>query len=299
LLVSLGLHFGFGLALFYGVQKFFEEIEKKLNVRTTKEIAAWLLDLRPTKTIQSWHSTFPKIFNRAFGEKHLSWKCFRRSCVITAVATFVAMVGFELFWPKHFLNNDQMFTEARFFALVYFASIFGSTLFDYISLWKTRYLINLSQRLRQVTPDLLFLMIDIITTFALATCAVFVGSTILTWSLHAIHAYNLTPISIETAISNIWNYILPVLGTPWNMPWQARWTFIMSWYLPAFFGRLWLLAYVGSGLLLKVARRFDIGFRWFNRHFDVKNHPLQCIGLVAGSCLALGYWILAAIRLIP
>jgi hypothetical protein len=42
--------------------------------------------------------------------------------------------------------------------------------------------------------------------------------------------------------------------------------------------------------LLKAARRFDPGFDWFNRHFEIEKKPLQSIGLVAGAIVALVYW---------
>jgi hypothetical protein len=45
--------------------------------------------------------------------------------------------------------------------------------------------------------------------------------------------------------------------------------------------------------------RFDLGFAWFNRRFDIKEHPLRSIGFVAGVCVALGYWLLATIHLSP
>jgi len=57
---------------------------------------------------------------------------------------------------------------------------------------------------------------------------------------------------------------------------------------------LWL--YAGSGFLLKAARRFDIGFQWFNRKADIEKHPLNAIGLVAGSLVALIYWAWAVFR---
>jgi hypothetical protein len=44
------------------------------------------------------------------------------------------------------------------------------------------------------------------------------------------------------------------------------------------------------GFPLKAARRFDIGFEWFNRKFDIEKKPLQCIGLVAGALVAVVYW---------
>jgi len=59
---------------------------------------------------------------------------------------------------------------------------------------------------------------------------------------------------------------------------------------PAFVSCGWLWLYAGSGFLLKAARKFDIGFEWFNRHFDIEKKPLQSIGLVAGALVAVVYW---------
>jgi hypothetical protein len=51
-----------------------------------------------------------------------------------------------------------------------------------------------------------------------------------------------------------------------------------------------LLLYLVSAQTLKAARRFDIGFDWFNRKFDIEKKPLQSIGLVAGALVAVAYW---------
>ena len=61
-------------------------------------------------------------------------------------------------------------------------------------------------------------------------------------------------------------------------------------WLPTFFTSIWLWLYAGSGFLLKAARRFDIGFDWFNRKFDIEKKPLSSIGLVAGAIVAVVYW---------
>jgi|SRR5579871_64575 len=53
---------------------------------------------------------------------------------------------------------------------------------------------------------------------------------------------------------------------------------------------IWLWLYAWAGFLLKAARRFDIGFDWFNRKFDIEKKPLQSIGLVAGALVAGVYW---------
>ena len=68
------------------------------------------------------------------------------------------------------------------------------------------------------------------------------------------------------------------------------------WFYPAFFTSIWLWLYAGSGFILKAARRFDIGFEWFNRKFDIEKKPLQSIGLVAGALVAIVYWTVASVR---
>ena len=72
-------------------------------------------------------------------------------------------------------------------------------------------------------------------------------------------------------------------------------TATLLWILPAFFTSIWLWFYAGSGFLLKAARHFDIGFDWFNRHFDIEKKPLQSIGLVAGALVAVVYWAVVVV----
>jgi hypothetical protein len=64
----------------------------------------------------------------------------------------------------------------------------------------------------------------------------------------------------------------------------------LLWMGAAFFTSIWLWLYAGAGFLLKFVLRFDIGFNWFNRTFDIKKKPLQCIGPVAGALVAVTYW---------
>src|SRR4051794_10741672 len=75
------------------VLKFFKYVGDALNEKTNKEIARWLR-MKHLETgivageAVNWPDTFAKVFDRVFGEKHLSWKCFGRSCI----ATFVSLV---------------------------------------------------------------------------------------------------------------------------------------------------------------------------------------------------------------
>src|SRR5579862_9116840 len=66
------------------VWKFFERVEAVLTDQTKFEIAVWLVDLQPSHVFKpSWHDTFIKVFDRVFGSKHLSWKCFAQSACLS------------------------------------------------------------------------------------------------------------------------------------------------------------------------------------------------------------------------
>jgi formate/nitrite transporter FocA (FNT family) len=56
------------------------------------------------------------------------------------------------------------------------------------------------------------------------------------------------------------------------------------------FTSIWLWLYAGSGFLLKAARRFDIGFAWFNHKFDIEKKPLYCMGILAGAFVSIAIW---------
>jgi hypothetical protein len=67
---------------------------------------------------------------------------------------------------------------------------------------------------------------------------------------------------------------------------RYMWSGLFSLFLTS--GWVWL--YVVAGFLLIASRRLDLGFDWFNGHADIEHKPLQSIGLVAGSLVAVVYW---------
>src|ERR1700732_3199583 len=73
------------------VWKFFERVEAVLKDDTKLEIAVWLLGAKVGEKVQPWPETFAKVFDRVFGTKHLSWRCFWRSwagSMLTVVGVF-------------------------------------------------------------------------------------------------------------------------------------------------------------------------------------------------------------------
>jgi hypothetical protein len=273
-LPSIATHLAIGGGLFYGVQKFFEEIEKKLSVGTKDDIALWLLDLHPSGKFSDWRPTFAKLFDRVFGEKQLSWKCFWRSSLASVITSLIVVIAASLTGAFRFS------IDLPIFLLFAGSAVLGNLIPDYFSLWKTRHLFRLGCRTTSIFLNILLFLADIAASIPFAIIAFIIGFSVEALLAHAVWSFILKAVRVQGPLGFYENQV------------------VFLWFIPAFFGRLWLLAYFGSGMLLKTARRLDIGFAWFNKKFDVENHPLQCIGLVAGTLCALGYWLLAATHLV-
>jgi|HubBroStandDraft_6_1064221.scaffolds.fasta_scaffold326672_1 hypothetical protein len=282
---------------FYGVQKFFKEVEEKLTDDTKLEIAVWLLDRKKVSPVlQTWPETFAKIFDRVFGRKHLSLKCFGRSCVASfSVALLAWLLTGMLF---------QSFTWRRELELIVLIVV-GNALPDYISLLETRWCLRMIARTHSGILWVILVMVDFVFTFAIAASAVVIlsGPFLFVTVISNLFSFDLT-----TTITVLLDQLKLTSGLFLRMVQSPSesWGIVRSltrgdprytvFFFPAFFTSVWLWLYAGSGFLLKAARRLDIGFDWFNRHFDIEKKPLQSIGLVAGAIVAVVYWTVVVVH---
>src|SRR5262249_1910165 len=133
-------------------------------------------------------------------------------------------------------------------------------LFDYFSLLVTRRFIRMMAFRQTVLWIAIILVADFVCSLAFALAgymvmgiavAVFINSFALGFLMDTIVAYGFA-VAIASLLTSIW---------------------------------LWL--YVSAGFILRLFRRFDIGFSWFNRRVDIENKPLQAIGLLAGIMCAV------------
>ena len=120
------------------VWKFFERVEAVLTENTKLEIAVWLLGVKVGQKVEPWPETFAKVFDRVFGKRHLSWKCFVRSCAASSSAYGLGVLVSVLGYRDQ--NWRLIFTSGL--ALVVTAIWLGSLIVDYVSLLKARWLIG-------------------------------------------------------------------------------------------------------------------------------------------------------------
>src|SRR5712692_5062892 len=104
-----------GSALAGMVWVFSERVEAVLAEDTKLKVAVWLLDREKgaeglDAKAQKWPATFASVFDTIFGEKHLTWRCFRRSCLVSACGIILM---FLLWGAIHPINSSPTFGSIR------------------------------------------------------------------------------------------------------------------------------------------------------------------------------------------
>jgi hypothetical protein len=272
---AIAVQFGLGLGLFYGVTKFFDLVGDRLNDDMKLEIAVWLLGVKVGQTVEPWPDTFSRLFDRVFGERHLSWKCIWRSTVASLTVSTVVFL-FTMFSSRGpFLATPITWSTLQahpsFLWTFVVIIIQVNVLPDYLFLLKTRWLLSCMKRHISTAWWVTLIVTDFFLTLYLANDAVLIGLSSDPSVARKTMGYSVVRILV-------WWKLLSAEG---------EWVF----FYPAFFTSIWLWLYAGSGFILKAARRFDVGFDWFNRKFDIEKKPLQSIGLVAGASVATAYWV--------
>lgn len=252
------------------VWKFFEKVEEKLNDNTKLEIALWLLSVKATGKLDPLPDTFAKVFDQVFGNKPLSWKCFWRSVAVSMVTSVLALM--LVVRPTEWGHGPTL----RVLAFILFSNIFP----DYVSLLETRAVLGAIKR-RGVLVSILLLVLDICVTVIIMEQGI-------------VLALNVMITHFRRPLAESWYVLLHPAFALQFVNESHLWFLIY----PAFFTSIWLWLYAGSGFLLKFARRFDIGFEWFNRKFDIEHKPLSAIGLVAGCIVAVLWWGVVIVRMV-
>jgi hypothetical protein len=298
-------HLAFGGVLFYGIQKFFKELEEKLAPDAKIQIWLWLAGVRVSPRIQTWPKTFAHLFDKVFGHKHLSLTWFLRCCLASYILLFVLLFIRDLVDPYVWLAIREGKLYMLYAALhrsdigeILTLGLLTNAIPDYVSLLETRYVLSLLARTNNILLWAFLLCID----FVITGC---IGLTIPIWAVWlriVIFGHNSAMLwsGVLFSIRIFFAYLSDFWTVNWLRP-QGEVYRVSShglvYYYAAFLTSLWLWVYLAASGILRVARQIDVGFERIKRWFDIENKPLQAIGLVAGGLVTFMYWFVVIIRL--
>jgi hypothetical protein len=255
----------------------FELGERFASQRAKDALSKWLLtfDVQKAKALPDGTQ---ELFERIFGERHFSLKCFIRSAAFSVGAiTFIAVLCL-LIWPEEFGKMTSTFFEKTPFTsgVWLFASLWlpWSIVVDYVSLFKTRVILDILTRLRHHIVSAAILGVDYFIYSLL-----WAVSTVILFGLSAyISNYPLTQGTFLEVVFYFASFGFIIGLTYWHQEMHSS-IFFWAGFAPSIWMWLYVLAlFVTRGLL-----RSERIVNWLRWSLDVEKAPFRSIGAVAAT----------------
>jgi hypothetical protein len=256
--------------------------ERLASQRAKDALSKWLVSFDVRKAAALPEGT-QELFERIFGERHFSLKCFVRSAAFSMGAMAFIVILLLLISPKDFLEmKDAFLTRDLAVGWENFVLWLPWSIFiDYLSLFKTRFILGLLTRMRRrnTTISIAILVIDYIVyrvLFALAVTVVIIVVGIVDGVFTFQNAPNMWILGIDL-VKGIFSYI-SVQGT---IPHDIELWLIFFW--SGFVPSIWMWLYVAALFVTRSLLRSEKlvnRLRWL---LDVEKSPFRSIGAVAAA----------------
>jgi hypothetical protein len=277
------------VAVALGVAKAFEWFDGLISDKSRVALWYYLADVPSDEQIESWGSVFPKLIDRVFGPKALSWKFFLRSCIASALAVLLVLVLLTRV-DKQYV---QILDPFPLLLLLLYSMVFNAFP-DYMSLVLNRYFVKLMEyettARRLVSKAQLKLIVGILGLDTLLT------------ALLAILSFSLGYGFFATLQQMVFNEDIPFwptysgevrrllyhpadlmralfgLDRGWEIVSIAGRIFFFS----GFFTSIWIWLYVLSIFSIKIAHKIRPVWLKLLPYLDIEKKPMQAIGRIAG-----------------
>ncbi len=249
-----------------------------ISLEFKRDLSLWLVGLDPAavgRSVQRWPVHFAALFDRVFGKKHLSWRCFFRSTIASLVAFLLCTLIFMQTAPGEWtaLVNKQGISV---FITLGLTGAIANLLPDYISLLETRWVIQRMQWTASLSGQLGWLLLDFV-----ATTAIFF--LIVSGLLMVVLGYDDSIVYLSTLVQL--SLLVPVEDP------ELRFLAIPVW--TTYFTTVWVWLYFVAQFLMRLATPLSRTLRFLKYALPVEQRPLRAVGQVmalvacAVYCLAM------------
>lgn len=255
-------------ASIYGAFAKFDGVQSDENRKFTRD---WLLGLKADD--RQWSSSFKEIFASIFGAKHFSFKCFSRSAALS-----VALAA--CIWTYIAVTIDNPYADSSDLLRVVLFWILAVIIADYLSLWKTRFLLTRPSLLNGGVVAIAIILLDALATLILYTfiIAIVRASFLVT---------EVVPLLIGRDHGSLNKEDLEWFDRIIRMRvWQMNHLALLL-YLAPLFTSAWLWAYLIVAYGMRTVNRLPPLLRVLSKVVDVQSHPVKSIGYVAGIASAV------------
>jgi hypothetical protein len=275
----------------YGV---FAAGEKMMSERARDALSQWLLSFEIRK-VAALPGVAQELFNRVFGARHFSIKCFVRSVLFSVGATVILTLLVFLISPQRVVDNVATYRanfmeggSGYYLWAAPFLWLPWNILIDYFSLLKTRVVLRILGRL--VGSTLWIAPIVLLGDYLLYSALFMFG-----WAVNsAAHLVALGPGGsffgqMADTLSNEYEWHRTVVDAPLFDAGDDGGLVIFSiLFWAGFAPSAWLWLYVLSLFLTRAMLRTDALVSWLRWALDIEKRPFQSIGAVAAALVFVG-----------
>lgn len=269
-----------------GIWVLFARAEDVVRPEVRDGISRWLQKIDPERAVSNWPKTFAAVFDQLFGERHLSWRCFRRSCVASLATFFIIALLWTGVYPGRFAESVNFLYEADIkFPFIVLLAIIGNVIPDYLSLFESRMMIKVMEKLKRKIFIGLLLLIDLLLTgFIFFSCA-FIGLIISVQIVTGVPFYVILKWFVNDLPLIFLSFVTFEKGTGPESFSDA------IWFYSTYFTSIWIWIYAFSLGVVRIAVMAGGGMTWFRKVFDIQNKPLRSAGYVAVGLVTVIYLV--------
>jgi hypothetical protein len=242
--------------------------EKLASQRAKDALSKWLVsfDVQKAKALPDGTQG---VFDRIFGERHFSLKCFVRSAAFSLGAIALLGIIFLLISTEWFFEKRDVFLRDPADEGIGIASwLLWSILIDYVSLFKTRFILRVITKLRRRHMMVAVAVVGI--DYFVYRLLFSLGWAVMLLLVPSANVYYPKPTA--------WQVIFAVWTAPF-IPHEIDLLSILYW--AGFVPSLWMWLYVVALFVTRALLRSERIVNWLRWFLDIEKTPFRSIGAVA------------------
>ncbi len=267
-----------------GLWFLFDKAEEAVSPTVRRSASAWLRNVDPKSHVARWSSLFAVAFDKLFGERHWSWRCFRRSAVASLLSVGVLLC---LYWSIHGYVGWDLDGPASLGESLPYVAMWGAwnVLPDYLSLLQTRWVL----RRLEARGSAALVVFDLVITAFIA-----IAGHVLLMFVQTIFAVSIN--DVLSSLSGDFEWWLDHMRDLVTLDSTLAPVTLGIFFYSTFLTSVWLWFYLAAGAAVRVAGGFNVGLRWLRGFTDLDEQPFRSLGFAAVLITTLTF--LAGIPLI-
>jgi len=254
-------------------------MEETATPDAKRSAADWIKSIAAKSTSQTIVESprwFIEVFDRIFGDRHLTWRCFQRSCVASMVVVFVIAIMWVVLNPCSW-QQFLLYAGTDAFPMIFILALVFNLVPDYISLLETRWI------LRKVAQASMKELIVLLVLDAILTGVIFfsgVGIIILIYSVNTGDR-----VGVCTVLEFLNAFIL-FRGS--EIPFGI-------FFYSTYFTSVWLYLFIAASITTKLLYSLGHTGNQVLALLKIEENPFNSMGLLLIGLLTLAFTIYAII----